>query len=250
MYADDTTIYLEDFDPETLNNEIKSELEKINTWLKINKLSLNTQKTKMMVFHRKQKHIKELNIAINGAKIDCVESFNFLGITLDDKLSWNHHVDIVKKKISKVIGIPYQLKNTFPLETLETLYNYLIASYLNYGLLLWSTESHKVFTLQKKSIRLISNSSYICHTIPLFIKLKRLKIGDIFKLKLLKLYYKLSYNLLRSYFDRYRDIIEQYPCGVLGINYIHPPLIRREYADSPLFQLIKVRSVPEKLFFF
>ena len=40
-------------------------------------------KTEMMVFHSKQKHIKELNIAINGAKIDRVESFNFLGITID-----------------------------------------------------------------------------------------------------------------------------------------------------------------------
>ena len=243
MYADDTTIYfnLEDFDPETLNNDINSELEKISIWLKMNKLSLNTQKTKMMVFHRKQKHIKELNIAINGAKIDRVESFNFLGITIDEKLSWRHHVDIVKKKISKVIGILYRLKNTFPLETLETLCNSLIASYLNYGLLIWGTESHKVFTLQKKAIRLISNSSYICHTNPLFIKLKRLKVGDMFKLKLLKLYYKLSYNLLTSYFDRYRDIIEQDPGRVLRINYIHPPLIRRVYAEcSPLFQLIKL----------
>ena len=62
------------------NNAINSEFEKISIWLKMNKLSLNTQKTKMMVFHRKQKHIKEWNIAINGAKIDRVESFNFLGI--------------------------------------------------------------------------------------------------------------------------------------------------------------------------
>ena len=48
MYADDTTIYfnLEDFDPETLNNDINSELEKISIWLKMNKLSLNTQKNK------------------------------------------------------------------------------------------------------------------------------------------------------------------------------------------------------------
>ena len=62
-----------------------------------------------------------------------------------------------------------------------------------------------------------------------------------FKVKLLKLYYKLSYNLLPSYFDRYRDIIEQDPGRVLRINYIHPPLIRRVYAEcSPLFQLIKL----------
>ena len=62
-----------------------------------------------------------------------------------------------------------------------------------------------------------------------------------FKFKLLKLYYKLSYNLLPSYFDRYRDIIEQDPGRVLRINYIHSPLIRRVYAEcSPLFQLIKL----------
>ena len=72
----------------------------------------------------------------------------------------------------------------------------------------------------------------------LFMKLKMLKIGDMFKLKLLKLYYKLSYNLLPSYFDRYRDIIEQDSGRVLRINYIHPPLIRRVYAEcSHLFQL-------------
>ena len=85
-------------------------------------------------------------------------------------------VDIQLNTIKLWIKILKNEKET--METLETLYNSLIASYLNYGLLLWGTESHKVFTLQKKAIRLILNSSYICHTNPLFIKLKRLKIGD------------------------------------------------------------------------
>ena len=121
------------------------------------------------------------------------------------------------------------------------LYKSLIASYLNYGLILWGNESHKVLTLQKKAIRLISNSSYISHTNPLFIQHKLLKIGDLFKLKLLKLYYKLSYNLLPCYFDKYREIIEHEPARILRNNYIHPPLIRRLYAErSPLLQLIKL----------
>ena len=118
-----------------------------------------------MVFHRKQKHIKELNIVINGTKIDRVESFNFLGLTIDETLSWVQHVDIVKK-VSKVIEFFYRLKHIFPMETMMTLYISLIASYLNYCLLLWGTESHRVFTLQKKVIRLISNSSRISHTNP------------------------------------------------------------------------------------
>ena len=127
------------------------------------------------------------------------------------------------------------------MENMMILYKSLIASYLNYGLLLWGTESYKVLTLQKKAIRLISNSSYISHTNLLFIQHKLLKIGDLFKLKLLKLYYKLSYNHLPSYFDKYREIIEHEPASVLRINYIYPPLIRRVYVKcSPLLQLIKL----------
>ena len=59
MYADDTTIYfnLEDFDNLIKETDINRELEKVNIWLKLNKLSLNTQKTKLMLFHRKQKHL-------------------------------------------------------------------------------------------------------------------------------------------------------------------------------------------------
>ena len=67
MYANDTTIYFnfEDFDPYNLERDINNEPEKITLWLKMNKLSLNVQK-KLMIFHRRQKQINELNISING----------------------------------------------------------------------------------------------------------------------------------------------------------------------------------------
>ena len=89
MYADDTTIYfnLEDFDNLTKETDSNRELEKVNIWLKLNKLSLNTQKTKLMLFHRKQKHLDEINVVINGIEIEHVPSFNFLGIMLDENLS-------------------------------------------------------------------------------------------------------------------------------------------------------------------
>ena len=97
MYADDTTIYfnIEDFNTNNLEAEINKELEQVNTWLKVNKLSLNVGKTKMMIFHRKRKHIPELKVLIDGCNIECVNSFNFLGIMLDQGLSWNNHVDLV-----------------------------------------------------------------------------------------------------------------------------------------------------------
>ena len=246
MYADDTTIYfnLEDFDPYNLERDINNELEKITLWLKLNKLSLNVQKTKLMIFHRRQKQINELNISINGTDIERVESFNFLGLHIHESLSWRTHTDIVRNKISKVVGILYRLNNIFPKYILQTLYNSLIMSYINYGLLLWGVESHRIEPLQKKAIRLITNSNYSAHTTPLFIELGLLKVQDMFKLKLLKFYYKLSYDLLPSYFQTYRHVIEREPTRDLRQHCIHPPLIRRVYAEcSPLIQLIKLINI-------
>ena len=109
MYADDTTIYfnLEEFEYLNRERDINTELKKVNTWLKLNKLSLNAQKTKLMFFHRKQKQVDEINVQINGTQIERVESFNFLGIMLDENLTWKSHIEMVAKKISKVTGILY-----------------------------------------------------------------------------------------------------------------------------------------------
>ena len=98
--------------------------------------------------------------------------------------------------------------------------------------------------LQKKAIRLITNSNYSAHTTPLFIELGLLQkviVQDMFKLKLLKFYYKLSYDLVPSYFQTYREVIEREPTRDLRQHCIHPPLIKRVYAEcSPLIQLIKL----------
>ena len=89
MYADDTTIYfnLEDFDPRRIDNEINNELERVNIWLKLNKLSLNMKNTNLMILGRKQKKIKEINISIDNVQIERVHTFNFLGIMLAESLT-------------------------------------------------------------------------------------------------------------------------------------------------------------------
>ena len=89
MYADATIIYfnLEDFDPEFVETEINNELERVNLWLKLNKLSLNIKKTKLMIFYGKQKKIKNINISISNVQIGRVNTFNFLGIKLDENLT-------------------------------------------------------------------------------------------------------------------------------------------------------------------
>ena len=93
----------------------------------------------------------------------------------------------------------------------------------------------------KKGHVLVTNSAYIAHTTPLFIEEGQLKVQDIFKLKLLKFYYKLSNNFLPPYFDSYRDVINKEPPRALRQHFIHQPMIKRSYAEcTPLFQLIKL----------
>ena len=89
----------------------------------------------------------------------------------------------------------------------------------------------------------MTNSGYIAHTTLLLIKHDLLNVCNMYKLKLLKFYYKLAYDLhvLPPYFNYYTEVIEQKPFRILRHHYIHASLIKRVYAEcSPLFQLIKL----------
>ena len=215
MYADDTTINfnLKDFDSICIEADITNELEKVNIWLKLNKLSLNTQRTKLMVFHRKKKNVRGISLSIDHNQIEQIPVFNFLCIIFNENLSWKTHTKMIANKISRVTGILYRLKSVFPKEVLVTLYKTLIASYIHYGLLVWGMSCNRMISPNrmrspKKAIRVITNSSYLAHTTPLFKEEKLLKVQDISTLRLLKFYYKLCSGLLPPYFNRCYEIIE------------------------------------------
>ena len=107
LYADDTTLDspLCSFDVvnqskslniETVSNNINLELKKITDWLAVNKLSLNAKKTKFMVFHYPQKKLTNLipKLKIHDIQIERVSEFNFLGLTVDENMSWKAHTHI------------------------------------------------------------------------------------------------------------------------------------------------------------
>ena len=229
MYADDTTLYsfVENFESNDVEREINCELDKVNLWLKANKLSLNVTKTKCMFFH-KRKTLPPINLSINNAKVENVIKFNYLGFMLDECLSWNAHIEMIGIKISKAIGIINHLKFIYPQRILFTLYNSLIISHMLYGILLWgkSDNVQTIDKLQKRAIRLISYSRPLEHTEPLFKVFNLLKFNDIYTLKLLKFFYKLSNNSLPPYFDSYKILIQ--------------PLTDRYPLRRPLYQTFRV----------
>ena len=107
-------------------------MNKISDWLKLNKLSLNVQKTKMMIFHQPQRTVDIPKLKICNTEITCVDNFDFLGITLDKHLAWKAHINKISNKISKAVGILNKLKLYLPQNAKIAIYNSLILSHINY----------------------------------------------------------------------------------------------------------------------
>ena len=193
------------------SDAINKELKLITDWLCLNKLSLNANKTKMMIFHHRQRNISEikLKLSINNTNIEQLKQFNFLGLMLDECMTWNPHIQKISGKISVVNGILSRLKKFLPCGILKMIYNALIQPHLNYGILLWGKNTKRIHKLQKWAVRSITCSKYNAHTDPIFIKLNILKIQELYKLNILKFYYKYNKKILPNYFNGMFD--DTYP---------------------------------------
>ena len=90
-----------------------------------------------MKFHYKQRKIDSLihNLKINSEPIQRVTEFNFLGLTIDEQLSWSPHIQKISNKISRTLGIMNRLKIFLPENILRLIYNSLILPYCQYSIL-------------------------------------------------------------------------------------------------------------------
>ena len=198
----DVSLNSKDFDKNILSNNITQELDKIHEWLEINKLSLNVKKTKFMIFHHHQRKISNYipDLKINGQSIERVKEFNFLGIIIDENLTWGAHIQKTANKISRGLGIMSRLKRFLPPNILRLIYNSLILPHLQYGIMIWGSKSGRVEKLQKRAIRILCNSKYNAHTDPLFKKLNLLRLSDIYKTRLIRFYYRYVKGKVPQYF--------------------------------------------------
>ena len=102
---------------------VNSELAKIIIWLKVNELFLNLTKTNFMIFHPRQKKVNvNVPLTLENTVIKQVTETKFLGVLIDQHLSWKPHIDFVSKKISKSVGIIAEARFYLSAQTLMTLY--------------------------------------------------------------------------------------------------------------------------------
>ena len=216
LFADDTNLFLASNDPTRVGYLLNSELEKVNSWFLTNKLLINFSKTNYMIFKPRNRIIDEnlINIYINNNEINRVTNVKFLGIKIDNKLTWKDHVNEISQKISSVIGIMNRLKFILPIPILNNLYNTMILPYLSYCNIIWGNCAsyllQKLLLLQKRALRVITKSPYLAHTEILFHKLNILNIYDLHSYFVASFMY--SYlkndlpNIFNDFFTLNRDI--------------------------------------------
>ena len=202
LFADDTSLFHTHDNFESLIKETNQELTRISTWLTTNKLVLNISKTNYIIFTSKGKSYNKnvSNIKIDGNNIQQVNKTKFLCIVIEEHLNWALHISHLCNIIARNVGILQKLRYFIPTYVLKILYHSLILSHLQYCTLLWAnsyrSHLHKLRLLQKKAIRIISNTDYLAHSSKLFLNLKLLKLDDLMKFQLGTFMYKLKYNKL------------------------------------------------------
>ena len=230
LFADDSNLFFSHPDPNFLLETVNDELKHVTQWIRANKLSLNLQKTKVMLFSNSLDSLPG-DVVFDNTSLEEVTHIKFLGVHVDNKLSWKHHINNCCKTISRNIGIMNKLKLFFPSSTLLTLYFSLILPYLNYGILAWgntySTLLDKILLLQKKALRISFNLHLREHTDQLFFNNKILKVKDIYSLQLGLFMFKYNSKKLPKVFENLffkNDTVHKYPTR--RSNEFHLPLLR------------------------
>ena len=203
QFADDTTLTHSGPNLKVLTNELEKELSNVLDWLLANKLIINLSKTHSMLFTNKRVD-RKITIRANNSNLEQKTECKFLGVIVDDRLTWKSHINHISSKISKSLAILRLLKYTFPKQILKTLYMSLIQPYFNYCNIIWGaadkTTIEPLFILQKKAIRLVNRVHYLEHTNPLFQSMKILTIYQQYDLNCILFIYKcLNSNLYLSY---------------------------------------------------
>ena len=210
LFADDTNVFYSHKSYHTLVQTINSELISIAEWFCANRLSLNLEKTNYILFRSHKKMCPpsdSLQLSINGTFISQVNSAKFLGVHIDQHLTWNDHIKNISAKIAKNVGILKRVSYILPSSIRAKLYYSLIYPYLSYCNFVWAStyESrlHKLVLLQKRGVRVVAGASSIAHTSPLFLEFNLLKFHQIKTFQTGIFMYRFAHNLLPPNFTGY-----------------------------------------------
>ena len=140
MYADDTSATTAIRDLSDITSQVIPDLIKISDWLKANRLNLNILKTEFMLIGTNWNLSKIgdlLALRISNDLIKRVHKAKYLGLVIDDKLSWKEHIGYILTKIRRNIGYNETYQDCIPRDSRILLYRTLVEPYFRYCNTTW-----------------------------------------------------------------------------------------------------------------
>ena len=141
IFADDNSLHTHDKNLEVINTNLQEGLNRINDWCIRNKMMLNPTKTKAMILATRQKHQLKplcLKLSLGTSKIQQVEYHKLLGVIIDQKFTWEHHINHICKTVARNVYLLKLLSNYVKVEHLKIFFFAHCMSHLNYASPIWS----------------------------------------------------------------------------------------------------------------
>ena len=139
LYADDSVILMSGKDINNIICLMNEELENINKWFRVNRLTINSKKSNYIIFNKNKRIMNNQPLIINGREIERVKECRFLGVLLNESFNWKSHINYLVSKLSKMNGIFYLVRHLFNEDTLKLIYNAMIHSSITYANIVWGS---------------------------------------------------------------------------------------------------------------
>ena len=181
-FADDTNLLFVGKSMKKVQKFVNIDLKLLCNWLKANRISLNASKTELIIFRDpRKKSNHDLKIKINGKKLVPSKFVKYLGVLIDCHLNWHTHAIELRTKLSRAVGMLSKIRHYVNLETLRSIYYGIFSSLLMYGSQIWGQHNvviKKLQSLQNKALRIMNFSHRRTSALPIYKKMKILKLSD------------------------------------------------------------------------
>ena len=186
LFADDSSFLITGSNLKSLIYRANCDLDIFYKWIIANRLTVNIEKTVYMLFTNSESK-KLPPIFYNFEPLKKVSSHKLLGVIIDHRLSFQEHIQYTITKIAKSLSLLFNIKDYMPFFVLKTLYYATIQSHITYCLAIWGStyagHLQPLFRIQKRAIRLMTNSPALAHSHPLFKQTSILTLYDLIKLE-------------------------------------------------------------------
>jgi hypothetical protein len=212
LFADDANHFIIDKNYLHLKNLAETELVNIISWMHANLLTINLKKTNFTIFSPCVKPLSSdiiNSINITNQPILRVSCIKYLGVFIDECLTWIDHIQFVCNKIRKYCGIFYKIRDLLPVAVRKQLYFALVHSVLQYGVEIYANTKlsylHDLFILNNRILRTLQLANPRTKICDLFICYNTLPVNYLFDFRVCLLIFKFLYfrNLLPQSFNNY-----------------------------------------------